>query len=102
MTVAPERRWSYSLRTLFVVVTIMGIVLMVSGKWPVTEVISPYSKTVTRGKRQLTIRAPQLTITRPPTASELAMRAGISFLVVVLAFALIGGRPNRTPAPPQV
>ncbi len=94
---ASKRRWlSFRLRTLFVLVTIMGVVFVVSGKWPVTEVIKPFSRMVISANGPMTLSGAQATIIRPPTSMEMAIREGVSFLVVVLALALISVRSNRT------
>jgi hypothetical protein len=74
----------FKLRTLFVLTAIMGVVFIVCARWPVTEV----SDALNSGLPGLMLTQEMVTVQRPPTPAEWAVRACVSSLAVLLAFAL--------------
>jgi hypothetical protein len=81
----------FRVRTLLLLTAIMGVVLVACAKWPVTESIfalggrhvgpGPYS--------------PSITILRPPTFGEWAIRASIASAILLAVLVLIGAWRER-------
>ena len=95
---APNRRWpQFTLRTILLLTTIMGVIFVACAKWPVTEVVktAPVGFTLSGGSgggsyASGTIIMPAAIITRPPSTTEWAIRAGVSAILLSAGFVLVG------------
>jgi hypothetical protein len=79
---APRRRWSFSLRTLFVVVTVLAVIWWACASWPVQDGF--FIAHTLRGEPSVPER-----IYRPPTATEAFFRASAWTVGAMMAWSVV-------------
>jgi hypothetical protein len=88
MTPAPERRWSYSLRTLLLLVAVTSIVLAYSIRAPILEIWTTGS-----------VWHPAVVTTRPPNLEDQLTRLGLCAGIVAMIALLFRLRRKRVQTP---
>jgi hypothetical protein len=77
----------YQVRTLLLLTAMMGVLFVVCARWPVTDVRTPLTVSLSGGG---TLVASRATIVRPPTNEEWMIRAGLMSGILLAALVLVG------------